>query len=53
LLTPEAVAGMKLAQAKSMSPAQLGALTKEQVAKMSASVLNGLSAAQKAAIAKP
>jgi hypothetical protein len=44
---------MKLAQAKSMSPAQLGALTKEQVAKMSASVLNGLSAAQKAAIAKP
>jgi hypothetical protein len=50
LLSAEAVAGLQLAQAKSWSTAQLGALTPEAAAALPKVVFNGLSGAQKAAI---
>jgi hypothetical protein len=52
LLSPEAVAGLQLSQAKSWSTAQLGALKPEAAAALPTPVLNGLSASQKAAITK-
>jgi len=52
LLSPEAVAGLQLSQAKGWSTAQLGSLTREAAAALPKDVFNGLSAAQKAAITK-
>ena len=50
LLSPEAVDGLQLSQAKSWSTGQLGALTSEAAAAVPTAVINGLSAAQKAAL---
>jgi hypothetical protein len=52
-LKPEAVAGLKLAQAKNWTPAQFAALTPEAAAALPKSVIKGLSARQKAAIPQP
>ena len=50
LLPPEAVAGLKLSQAKKWSIAKLRALSPEAAAAIPTAVFNGLPAAKKAAL---